>query len=127
MKLKLILLGLAFVLAGCSVNEPPHIEDLNGNWKIYVGSQYSLQTKDISIILKDPQILYDSVSLDSLVISKNNLKAMKKYSKDSIFKLDLTLTFEKDKIWGYEILDVYGVRKQTYIYGERILKPVKKN
>ncbi|MPN44666.1 hypothetical protein SDC9_192231 [bioreactor metagenome] len=52
---------------------------------------------------------------------------MKKYSKDSIFKLDLTLTFEKDKIWGYEILDVYGVRKQTYIYGERILKPVKKN
>lgn len=120
MKLKLIFVLFVFILFGCSVSEAPEMRNLNGNWKIYVGGEYSQIAKNIELELSDTAILYDGILLDSLHIEECNLKAVKHFTKDSIFRLDINLTFEIDRIWGYEITEHLNKIDSTYIYGERI-------
>ena len=123
MKLKLVFILFAFVLAGCSVSEPPEIGNLNGDWKIFIGGEYSQTTKDITIKLTDTTILYDDILLDSVNIFESNLTAVRHFSKDYIFRLDINLTFEKDRIWGYEIIEHSNQKDSIYIYGERQPQP----
>jgi len=118
MKFKIILILFAFILFGCSVSESPEISKLNGNWKIFVGGEYSMKTKEVKIELADTVVLYDSISFDSIAVNRTNLKAVHRFGKDTIFRLDLNLTFE-DRIWGYEILEISSEIDSIYIYGER--------
>jgi hypothetical protein len=116
--MKKILLILCIVVSSCSVADSPAITDLNGIWKLNIGNEYSHDTSHIIIKITDSSVIYNDIVLDSISIKKNRLVAKKNYTKDSAFKIDLTLTFETQYMWGYE----YRISKtkidSIYIFGE---------
>jgi hypothetical protein len=94
----LIIVPIIIIASSCSVNESPDISDINGYWKIYIGSEYSLHTKEIMINITDSGVIYDNIVLDSYVIENNTIAASKRYNKDSAFKINLVLTYKENYI-----------------------------
>jgi hypothetical protein len=121
MKLKLGFVSLILlILVGCSVADAPNIQKLDGDWRIYIGGEYSYVYKEISIDIDNQLCTYDNVIFDSTSINKNKIIGIRRYNNDSTLKIDLTLTFEEDKLWGYEIIEHKYRNDSTYIYGERL-------
>jgi hypothetical protein len=121
MKLKLGLIPFILILlVGCSVADAPDIQKLDGAWRIYIGGEYSYIYKEISIDIDNQSFTYGGVIFDSTSINKNKIVGIRRYNNDSTLKIDLTLTFEEDKLWGYEIIEYKYWNDSTYIYGERL-------
>jgi hypothetical protein len=115
-----LLFSLVIFLVGCSPDNNININNINGRWRIFIGNEYSQKAKILEILLTDTSIFYDKIELDSLKIEYENIKAEKHFKKDSIFKLDIRLTFEKNKLWGNEIWIINEKADTTYIFGEKI-------
>lgn len=117
---KILMLIICSIISSCSVNTSPAVTGLNGTWKINIGNEYSTDTNHINIEITNTEVIYDSIKLNNVIIEENRLIAQKNYTKDSAFKIDLTLTSETQYMWGYE----YRINKlqtdSVYIFGERV-------
>ena len=87
---------------------------------MYIGSEYSTSTKDIWIKITDTAIIYDSIVLDNKFINKNKVTAFIKYNEDSSFRIQLTLTYNENYIWGYEYLENSEYVDSIYVFGEKL-------
>ncbi|MDR0926762.1 MAG: hypothetical protein LBO69_03220 [Ignavibacteria bacterium] len=111
---------LLTILVSCSVNEPPAMVDITGNWRVYIGGEHSMVTKDISINLDGNSFTYGGVLFDNFIVKGTTVDAEKRYGSDSTLTLHITLTYEPEYFYGYELLDRYWSKDSTYIFGERI-------
>ena len=115
-----ITISIGLIILSCSVADHPKASELNGTWKLNIGNEYSLDTTHIIIEITDTAVIYNDITLDSVIIEKNRLIAEKHYTKDLSFKLDLTLTFETQYMHGYEYVISNTQIDSVYVFGERV-------
>ncbi|MGI6369245.1 MAG: hypothetical protein GX372_03815 [Ignavibacteria bacterium] len=121
MKKILIIIIATFFLFSCSEEEAPPTQNLNGIWRIFLGSEYSLVSKDIEIKFLDTILSYDSLAMQIQANhDKRHIVAKYDFSKDSTFILDINITYDNDRIVGNEIRHNATSIDSIYIYGKRL-------
>lgn len=122
-KILYIFLLIIICTSGTSCGVEPNIikDNLDGIWKVFIGGEYSTNSKEIVMKFLDSAIVYDKDTL--FFISKNNdrhIIATSDTTKNIIKSLDCKLTYDNDRIIGYEITKSFGDSIATYFYAQRI-------
>ncbi len=119
-KIFFIIISTIFLFS-CSEDETPIARNLDGIWRIFIGNEYSLISKDIEIKFVDSIVSYDSLALK--IQDKHNKRhiiARHDFELDSAFILDIEITYDNNRIVGNEIKEIGLTADTVYIYGEKI-------